>query len=214
MTPEFAKAVDPIFLHVFGLMERLGRGTPRSVEDERAHIKALIDQADAMWGQTPDGELAKYAIVSWIDEMLIIDVPSQYTDWWKNNALEWEYFNSNIRSEEFYARAKLATSLRRKDALEVFYVCVVMGFRGLYRDLNRAAAFTDALQIPPDKETWARQTAMGIQLRLGRPPISEATVPIEGAPPLDGPFSLISVSLAGLILTVSTGLVAGLSFLK
>ena len=89
-----------------------------------------------------------------------------------------------------------------------------MGFRGLYRDPNRAAAFSEALGLPLDLDTWARQTAMAIQLKLGRPPVSEATVPIEGAPPLDGPFSFIGAALAGLILTVLTGLVAALFLVR
>jgi type VI secretion system protein ImpK len=210
MTPEFAKAVDPVFLHVFGLLDRLGRGVQPSPEEERLRMRGLIDQADAIWGHTPDAELAKYAIVSWIDEMLVAEAPWQGSEWWKNNSLEWEYFKTQDRSEQFYVKAKEASSLRRKDALEVFYVCVVMGFRGLYRDLNRAASFSEVLQLPPDLDTWARQAAMSIQLKLGRPPISEVSVPIEGAPPLNGPFSLIWASLAGLILTVLTGLVAAL----
>ncbi len=210
MTPEFAKAVDPVFLHVFGLLDRLGRGVQPSPEEERLRVRGLIDRADADWGHTPDSELAKYALVCWIDEMLVAEAPWQGSEWWKNNSLEWEYFKTQDRSEQFYVKAKEASSLRRKDALEVFYVCVVMGFRGLYRDLNRAASFSEALQLPPDLDTWARQAAMAIQLKLGRPPISEVSVPIEGAPPLNGPFSLIWASLAGLILTVLTGLVATL----
>ena len=214
MTPEFAKAVDPVFLHVFGLLDRLGRGVQPSPEEERLRVRGLIDQADAVWGHTPDAELAKYAIVSWIDEMLVAEAPWQGSEWWKNNSLEWEYFKTQDRSEQFYVKAKEASSLRRKDALEVFYVCVVMGFRGLYRDINQAAGITEALQLPPDLDTWARQAAMSIQLKLGRPPISEVSVPIEGAPPLNGPFSLIWASLAGLILTVLTGLVAALFLVK
>jgi type VI secretion system protein ImpK len=214
MTPEFAKAVDPVFLHVFGLLDRLGRGVQPSPEEERLRVRGLIDQADAIWGHTPDAELAKYAIVAWIDEMLVAEAPWQGSEWWKNNSLEWEYFKTQDRSEQFYVKAKEASSLRRKDALEVFYVCVVMGFRGLYRDLNRAASFSEVLQLPPDLDTWARQAAMSIQLKLGRPPISEVSVPIEGAPPLNGPFSLIWASLAGLILTVLTGLVAALFLVK
>ena len=210
MTPEFAKAVDPIFLHVFGLLDRIGRGVQPSPEEERLRVRGLIDQADAMWGHSQDAELAKYAIVSWIDEMLVAEAPWQGSEWWKNNSLEWEYFKTQDRSEQFYLKAKEASGLRRKDALEVFYVCAVMGFRGLYRDLNRAAVFTESLQLPLDLDTWARQAAMSIQLKLGRPPISEVSVAIEGAPPLNGPFSLIWASLAGLILTVLTGLFAAL----
>ena len=43
---------------------------------------------------------------------------------------------------------------------------------------------------------------MAIQLGQGRPPISEQSDPIEGAPPLDGPFLLIWSGLFGVILAV------------
>ncbi|MGQ9575793.1 MAG: DotU family type IV/VI secretion system protein [Thermoguttaceae bacterium] len=214
MTPEFAKGIDPIFLYVFGLVDRVERGEQPAPEEERVRIRGLVDQAEAIWGHTPDAELAKYAVVSWIDEMLIIEVPWQGSEWWKNNALEWEYFKTQDRSEQFYLKAREASGLRKKDALEAFYICVVMGFRGLYRDPNRAAALTEALQLPADLETWARQTSMAIQLRLGRPPISEVSVPIEGAPPLNGPFSLIWASVAGLVLSVLTGLLCALFWFK
>ena len=210
MSPEFAKAVDPVFLYVFRLIDQIQEGAQPHPEEERVRVRGMLDQAGAVLGQTPDWELAKYALASWIDEMLIVEAPWRGNDWWKNNSLEWEYFNSQDCSEQFYLKAKEASGLRRKDALEVFYVCAVMGFRGLYRDLNRAAVFTESLQLPLDLDTWARQAAMSIQLKLGRPPISEVSVAIEGAPPLNGPFSLIWASLAGLILTVLTGLFAAL----
>ncbi len=210
MTPEFAKAVDPVFLHVFGLLDRIERNVQTSPEEERVRIRGVIDQADAMLGHTPDADLAKYALVSWIDEMLIIEAPWPGSQWWGNNSLEWEYFKTQDRSEQFYLKAKEASTQRKKDSLEVYYVAVVMGFRGMYRDPQRAAALCEALQLPPDLETWARQTSMVLQLRLGRPPISETTVTIGGAPPLNGPFSLIWGALAGVILTVLTALVGAL----
>ncbi len=212
MSPEFAKAVDPVFLYVFGLLDRIEQGTPVPQEEERVRIRGLVDQVDAVLGQTPDAQLAKYALVSWIDEVLI-EAPWEGSEWWKNNSLEWECFSSQDRSEQFYVKAKEASTLRRKDALEVFYVCVVLGFRGLYRDPNRAAVFTEALQLPLDLETWARQTSMALQLRQGRPPISEATVAVAGAPPLGGPFALVWASLAGLVLTMVTGMVVVLFLL-
>jgi hypothetical protein len=51
-------------------------------------------------------------------------------------------------------------------------------------------------------EAWAKQTAMAIHLGRGIPPISDASVPVEGAPPLDGPFTLIWASSLGLVLVV------------
>jgi type VI secretion system protein ImpK len=202
MTPEFAKAVDPVFLHVFRLIDRITDGENASQEEERAGIRGKLDQAAAALGETPDWELTKYALVSWIDEMLIVESPWQGSEWWKNNSLEWEYFNSQDCSEQFYLKAKEASTLRRKDALEVYYVAVVLGFRGMYRDPQRALLMSEALQLPPNLETWTRQISMAIQLRQGRPQIGETSTLVEGAPPLEGPFSLIRASLAGVILTL------------
>jgi hypothetical protein len=35
MTPQFAQAIDPIFLQVLGLLDRLGRSESPSPQDER-----------------------------------------------------------------------------------------------------------------------------------------------------------------------------------
>jgi hypothetical protein len=81
----------------------------------------------------------------------------------------------------------------------VFYVCVVLGFRGLYRD-NAAAFLADQLGLPPNLEGWASQTSKSIQLGQGRPSITESPRPGSGAPPLDGKYLLIGTALLGIAL--------------
>jgi type VI secretion system protein ImpK len=152
-------------------------------------------------GHASDWQLAKYALVSWIDDVLI-DAPWEGRLWWKENALEVEVFNTRLRNEQFYIKAKEATSLARKDALETFYVCAVLGFRGLYRDPAAAAVLAEPRELPPDLETWARQMSMAIQLGQGRPPISEAVVALDGAPPLEGSLMLIWSAFAAVVLAV------------
>ncbi len=201
MTPEFARAVDPVFLYVINLLERVGSDEAVSAPEERVRIRAELDRAEALLGQSRDWELAKYALVTWIDEVLI-EAPWDAAAYFKNNKLEFEVFKTADAYVEFYRKAQEASSLRKKDALEVFYVCVVLGFRGLYRDPSHAAALTEELGFPPDLETWAKRTAETIQLGKGRPSISPAAVPIEGAPPLDGPFVIIWASLVALVLAV------------
>jgi type VI secretion system protein ImpK len=203
MSPEFAIAVDHIFLHVLGLLDRIGRDENPPVKEERLRIRGWIDQAEAILGQRPDWQLAKYALVAWIDDVLI-EAPWEGRGWWKENALEVEIFNTRLRNEQFYLKAKEASGQARKDALEVFYVCAVLGFRGLYRDPMAAAALAEPRGLPADLETWARQTSMAIQLGLGRPPISEVSVPAAGAPPLEGPFLLVWATLAGVVLAAFT----------
>jgi len=211
MTPQFAEAVDPVFLDVLGLLDRIGRDEHPPPKEERLRIRGWLDQAEAILGQGPDWQLAKYALVAWIDDVLI-DAPWEGRGWWKENALEVEVFNTRLRHELFYTKAQEASALPRKDALEVFYVCVVLGFRGLYRDPAAAAVLAEPRGLPADLESWARSTSMAIQLGQGRPPISEASVPGEGAPPLDGPFLLIWASLLGVVLAAFTAIFAWILF--
>ncbi len=99
----------------------------------------------------------------------------------------------------FTPKPKLASSLTAKDALEVFYLCVVLGFRGLYRDPAAAAVLAPPRGLPADLETWARQTSAAVASGLGRPGISDATQPGEGAPPLEGLTTLVSSALTGVL---------------
>ena len=123
------------------------------------------DGAEARLGQRPDWQLAKYALVSWIDEVML-EAPWDGHAWWNENVLEVEMFNQRLAHEDFYLRARDAGSLPQRDALEVFYVCVVLGFRGLYRDPEIASTMAEPLGLAPDLETWAKQTSLAI--RLGR----------------------------------------------
>ena len=66
--------------------------------------------------------------------------------------------------------------MTRRDALEVFYVCVVLGFRGLYA-MPEAAFLAEQLGLPPDLESWAARTAKMITLGQGRPPFLAAPRP-------------------------------------
>ncbi len=211
MTPEFASAVDPVFAHVLELLERLGHGENPPATEERARIRGWIDQAEARLGQREDWKLAKYALVAWIDDLLI-DAPWEGRGWWRENALEVEVFNTRLRNEDFYTKAKLASALTAKDALEVFYLCVVLGFRGLYRDPAAAATLAPPRGLPADLEAWARQTSAAVVSGLGRPAISDATRPGEGAPPLEGLMSLVSSALTGVVLAAFALILVWIAF--
>ena len=117
-----------------------------------------------------------------IDEVLL-ETPWAGQEWWNNNVLEVELFNTRLCNEQFYVKAQEASTLTRRDALEVFYVCVVLGFRGLYREPTLAAMLTEAHGLPPDLETWSEQTALAIRLGQGRPTLTQWGPELAGAPP-------------------------------
>jgi len=183
MTPNFAQAVDPIFLYVLALLDRISRDVKPKPQEERARIRALIDEAEARLGASVEWELAKYALVSWIDEMLV-DAYWDGREWWSNNVLEIELFNSRECNEKFYVKAQQASTVSGRDALEVFYVCVILGFRGLYHNMEADSVIAPSLNLPFSLGEWARQTALSVRLGQGREPLSPPTMEIRGAPPL------------------------------
>lgn len=203
MTPKFAQAVDPVILNVLALLDRIGRDEKPSPQDERLRIRTLIDQGEALIGAGPEWKLAKYALVSWVDEMLV-DAPWSGRDWWSNNVLEVETFNTRQCYDQYYIKAREASTLPQRDALEVYYVCVVLGFRGLYRDPEMARSTILALELPPDVETWAKQTAMAVRLGQGRPAITGKRRELRGAPPLRAKYIALWSTLAMVMLIVTT----------
>ena len=190
MTPKFSQAIDPITLHVLDLLDRIDGDEEPNPQEERLKIRALIDQAEAILGGGEQWDHAKYALTSWIDEMLV-DSPWEGREWWSNNVMEVDLFNTRLCNEQFYTRATKAANLNNRDALEVFYICVVLGFRGLYRDPQLAELLTHSHNLPPNLDTWARQTALAIRLGQGRPPMTNARQKIAGAPPMLGRSRLI-----------------------
>ncbi|MEX0819537.1 MAG: DotU family type IV/VI secretion system protein, partial [Pirellulaceae bacterium] len=71
MTPKHSMAVDPLLLHVLNLLDRIANGDEPNEHEERVRVRALIDQGEAIVGTGQEWDLSKYALVSWIDEMLV-----------------------------------------------------------------------------------------------------------------------------------------------
>ncbi|QGJ71933.1 Type IV secretion protein DotU [Planctomycetales bacterium 10988] len=213
MTPQFSKAVDPIFLHVLGLLERISQDENPSPQEERLRIRAYLDQGEAFIGASEEWNLAKYALTSWIDEVLL-EAPWHGRDWWNNNVLEVELFNTRLCNELFYTKAQEASTLSSRNALEVYYVCVVLGFRGFYRDPQAASLLAGPRGLPNDLETWARQIAWTIRLGQGLPDLREGAEDGEGAPPLEGKSVLMISFLVFIMLGTVTSILGAIYFLS
>ncbi|MEM8669130.1 MAG: DotU family type IV/VI secretion system protein [Planctomycetota bacterium] len=182
MTPNFALAVDPVFLHMVRLLDTISAGKEPDAKEERVRISALLSEADARLGSNPEWDLARYGLVAWIDEMLV-EAPWGGKEWWSNNVLEMELFSTRNCYEMFFVKAKEASGLSQRDALEVFYVCVMLGFRGFYDDPQLARPVIQSAGLPEDLDSWAQQTAIGIRLGSGRPIMQQVPRAVGGAPP-------------------------------
>ncbi|RIK73120.1 MAG: DotU family type IV/VI secretion system protein [Planctomycetota bacterium] len=200
MSPQFSAAVDPILLKVIALMERIEKNEVTSPQWERQSLETLFREAEGQVTDAAAWNLAKYALASWIDDLLIT-TPWSGHDWWESNSLEFALFKTRDRATKFFLRAKEAAELPRRDALEVYYLCVILGFRGLYK-LREAEMIAGQLDLPITIGGWTKNTAAAIQLRQGRPPIRETPQSPAGAPPLESRYTAVSAAIVTVILSM------------
>lgn len=206
MRLEFSKAVDPVILYVLELLERVKSSEVPDAANERTCILGRLQRAGERIGQTEEWELTKYALVAWIDEMLTQPIWDGAT-WWGNNTLEFEVFGIAHAFTEFYVRAEKAASLPTKDALEVYYLCVVLGFHGMLGDSELAAQHRPqlAVDVPATLEQWAAR----YNDVVGGDDIAEPrteVVRIRGAPPREGKYLFLGSWLTALFLAVLIGI--------
>lgn len=76
---------------------------------------------------------AEFALVAFLDEA-VTSLPFSDKDAWLTNPLQSELFGLNYAGEEFFRRLE---ELRRRtqeniQVLEVYYLCLVLGFKGKY----------------------------------------------------------------------------------
>ena len=56
MTPEFARAVDPIIVYVVNLLDRIGENEEPDPQEEHTRIRSLLDRAEgALTGNHREG---------------------------------------------------------------------------------------------------------------------------------------------------------------
>lgn len=106
--------------------------------DLRQRLVGALDRmvSDGRRMQLADNDLAeaRYALCAFIDEQIM------RSDWagraeWMSRPLQLELYRENTAGENFFVRLRaLLRSGDRPVAVEVYYLCLVLGFQGAYRD--------------------------------------------------------------------------------
>jgi len=158
MNPEVDHLVHRVLRHGIQLKDRLRQGETFDLRNEQAVLKRLLlsdeqarqlpdyssdavsySQLDPVYGQAPTHERGgstflgvRYALVCWLDEIFLIDSP--WDSQWNETKLEQSLYGSNDRAWRFWEQAKLAEKRPDRTALRAFFLCVMLGFRGDFRD--------------------------------------------------------------------------------
>ncbi len=214
MRDEIANLVYPVLEQGMGLKDRLERGLSPDLELEQMELKRLLgSEGDARRLSDYGGESMighsvglprggggqrggdsflgiRYALVCWLDELFILD--SAWSTEWNERKLEVALYGTNDRAWKFWEQARRAETQPGGDALEVFFLCVMLGFRGDLRE--------DTTKL----QAWVA----GTQIRVSKSQAKEWQVPPElqppsHVPPLRGRDRLQRmVLIAGLVLLI------------
>jgi type VI secretion system protein ImpK len=195
MREELANLVHPVFSYGLNLKQRLESGERPDFDSEQMTLKGLLlseleAKRFAEYGGQPDSPGMtriggssrrspdqflgiRYSLACWLDEIFILDSPWEKE--WNERKMEEALYGSNDRAWAFWEQARLAEARPGIDALEVFYLCVMLGFRGDLRD--------DATKL----RAWADAAGARIAREQGKewpmPPELEAPTNV---PPLHG----------------------------
>lgn len=123
---------------------RANRQGPVDAESFRAHVKQLIASADQEARQAgyAQGDLryALYALVAFVDESVLNSAQPMFHDW-PRRPLQDELFGGHVGGEAFFQYLhQLMTrdpSEDVADVLEVYLLCLLLGFQGRYSATNR-----------------------------------------------------------------------------
>jgi type VI secretion system protein ImpK len=128
-----------IFLIVIRMREAEDLGDPASLRKLILFYLGLFEKNCKAINVEPETIAdAKYAMVGLIDET-VLSIPGVCRDFWIGNPLQLDLFGDNIAGEEFYNKLNrmLVAPEKKKDILEVYYLCLSLGFEGKYKIFNQ-----------------------------------------------------------------------------
>jgi type VI secretion system protein ImpK len=117
------------------LRVRAGIDTPSS--DFRSKIAKLLTQMEergATLRYRPEQiQAVKFALAAFVDETILVPGTPLFNEWEKY-PLQLEYFHEHLAGYIFFGRLNelLKKPEENAEALEVYYLCLVLGFRGRY----------------------------------------------------------------------------------
>ena len=145
MEIDLSRHVLDVMAYGLSLKERLSGGENLLLDVENARLKQMLLGEGAIRGHVDYGDSvrrpvqpderdflgARYAIACWLDEIFISDAECAWSKLWREKSLEAEiYGGGQERAWRFWSQADLADKRPGTEAVEVYFWCVMLGFRG------------------------------------------------------------------------------------
>jgi len=122
---------------LFDLILRLKAGIVAPSNDLRPQVVGMLDEfekrAERYRFSSKIVQVSKFALASFVDETVLTNNFPMRNEW-ERNPLQLEYFGEQLAGNKFFE--KLEAMLKQidvtQDAVEIYYVCMLLGFKGRY----------------------------------------------------------------------------------
>jgi type VI secretion system protein ImpK len=122
---------------VYDLILRVKAGIVKPSMELRPQVAGLLQQFEERAQRLRFSEkiiqVAKFGLAAFVDETVLTN-NFHLKDEWEKYPLQLEYFGEQLAGVKFYDRleAMLNRIAEAADAVEVYYVCMLLGFKGKY----------------------------------------------------------------------------------
>jgi type VI secretion system protein ImpK len=147
MAEDLVAEVYPLLRQALRYRDELMQSKPLSIERVQSDLRGKMrvsDRGEARRdggygeGQADDYLGTRYALVCWLDELFIIDSP--WNAQWTESKFEAQMYRTNDRAWKFWEQATMASARSDRVALQVFHLCMLLGFRGNLHERTRELA--------------------------------------------------------------------------
>ncbi len=122
---------------IFDLILRLKSGIVAPSNDLRPKIVAMLTdfekRAERYRFSSKITQVSKFALAAFVDETVLTN-NFHLKEEWEKNPLQLEYFGESLAGNKFFE--KLLAMIKQvdvtADAVEIYYVCMLIGFKGRY----------------------------------------------------------------------------------
>ncbi len=122
---------------IFDLILRLKAGVVEPASDLRPKVAAMLEdfekRAERYRFNHKVVQVSKFALAAFVDETILTN-NFPLRDEWEKNPLQLEYFGEQLAGNKFFD--KLSAMLKQlevtQDGVEIYYVCMLLGFKGKY----------------------------------------------------------------------------------
>ena len=110
------------------------KGRPTPYETVRPQIERLLEEsekdAETNGFSRTDYDLARFAILAWMDEAVLSSDWKEKTKWMKE-PMQQVYYHVTNAGESFFEKLN-TIGPHQRDVREIYYLCLSMGFSGQY----------------------------------------------------------------------------------